>query len=110
MLDFIAMQHLSPLELQSMLGRADLTLLDVRMPEEIEIASIPGALQIPMHEIPQRLGDLNQSSCIVVLCHHGVRSEQVARLLERSGFSDVSHLAGGIDRWADEIDPSMPRY
>lgn len=104
------MRDLKPLELQRILADDRVVLLDVRMPEEVAIASLPGSLHIPMHEVPQRLGDLDRASRIIVLCHHGVRSERVARLLERSGFTDVSHLAGGIDRWADEIDPSMPRY
>jgi len=104
------MRELTPQELQGILKDPDLILLDVRMPEEFEIASLSGSLHIPMPEVPKRLGDLNPGSRIVVLCHHGIRSERVARLLERSGFTDVSHLVGGLDRWADDVDPSMPRY
>jgi rhodanese-related sulfurtransferase len=63
-----------------------------------------------MHELQDRIGELNPGASIGVLCHHGVRSEMAARFLERSGFADVSHLGGGIEAWSEQIDPSIPRY
>ncbi|SHH16147.1 Rhodanese-related sulfurtransferase [Hydrocarboniphaga daqingensis] len=86
------------------------TLLDVRLPEELEIAALPGAVNIPLNDLPDRIGELNPAAPIAVLCHHGVRSERAARFLERSGFVDVSHLEGGIDAWSLEFDPAVPRY
>lgn len=86
------------------------TLLDVRTAEELEIAQIAGAVHIPLAELQQRIGELNPQQPIGVLCHHGMRSEMAARFLERSGFVDVVNLSGGIDAWAEEVDPSLPRY
>ena len=89
-------------------------LLDVREPWEVETAAIrlPGvpAKHIPMSRIPERLQELDPSQSIVCICHHGVRSLQVVAFLERQGFESVYNLAGGIDAWSQEIDPSVPRY
>jgi rhodanese-related sulfurtransferase len=85
-------------------------LLDVREPDELRRASIDGALHIPMREVPARLNDLQPTARIAVLCHHGGRSEQVARFLSARGFSDVHNVAGGIDAYARQVDDSIPRY
>ena len=85
-------------------------LLDVREPEELAIAQLPDALHIPMGDVPARLSELEPEREIVVVCHHGIRSAQVAIYLVGAGFERVSNLAGGIDAWAAEADPSMPRY
>lgn len=104
------MRNLAPEELKLLLDSGSSVLLDVRMPEELEIASLPGAVNIPLNELPARMSELNPAASIVVLCHHGVRSEMAGRLLERNGFADVSHLSGGIDAWSQDIDPQIPRY
>jgi rhodanese-related sulfurtransferase len=104
------MRTLSPTDFQALVA-SGAVLLDVRLPEELAIATLPGALvNIPLNDLPDRVGELNPEAPIAVLCHHGVRSERAARFLERSGFSDVSHLAGGIDAWSLELDESLPRY
>ena len=90
-------------------GRA-LVLLDVREPEELALASLPGALHIPMGEVPGRLHELDPDAEIVVMCHHGIRSASVAEFLARREFSHVVNLAGGIDAWSATVDPSVPRY
>ena len=87
-----------------------LTVLDVREPEEIAIARFDGALEIPMQDIPARVGELDPAAEIVVVCHHGVRSAHVAMFLVDQGFSRVLNLAGGIDAWALEVDRSLTRY
>jgi rhodanese-related sulfurtransferase len=87
-----------------------LTVLDVREPEEIAIARFDGALEIPMQDIPARVGELDPAAEIVVVCHHGVRSAHVAMFLVDQGFSRVLNLTGGIDAWALEVDRSVPRY
>lgn len=84
--------------------------IDVRMPEEVQMAAISGAINIPMNDLPTRLGELNPEAPVAVLCHHGMRSEMASRFLERNGFTDVAHLAGGIDAWSITIDSSVPRY
>lgn len=103
------MRHLPPTEFKALVD-GGATLLDVRLPEELAVAALPGALHIPLGELPQRLGELDRDAPIAVLCHHGVRSERAARWLEQNGFGDVSHLVGGIDAWSVEIDPRVPRY
>lgn len=104
------MRNLDPAEFQALIARDDAVLLDVRLPEEIEIAALPGAVNIPLAELGARIGELNPATPIAVLCHHGVRSEMAGRLLERNGFADVAHLSGGIDAWSQRIDASVPRY
>lgn len=103
------MQTLSPSKFQALIA-SGATVLDVRMPEEIAIASLPGAINIPLMDLPDRIGELNPQAPIAVLCHHGVRSEHASRFLEHNGFTQVSHLEGGIDAWSEQIDARVPRY
>ena len=104
------MQNLSPEQLKTLLDQGKIRLLDVRQPEELEIARIEGATHIPLNELPARLAELDPQQPIAALCHHGVRSEMAGRLLERNGFTQVAHLSGGIDAWSQAVDPGIPRY
>lgn len=88
----------------------DWQLIDVREPWEHALCALPGAMLVPMQALPQRLTELDPARTTVVLCHHGVRSYQVALWLERQGFTDVANLSGGIDAWAREIEPGMAVY
>lgn len=85
-------------------------LLDVREEWELAVASVPGAVHVPMSEVVQRLGELDPQSEIVVMCRSGNRSLEVARFLERSGFRSVANLTGGILAWSRELDSSIPEY
>jgi rhodanese-related sulfurtransferase len=85
-------------------------LLDVRQPWEYQIGRIPGATLVPMAEIPRRAGGFEKSKPVVVYCHHGIRSAQVAHYLERLGFADVANLEGGIEAYSREADDRIPRY
>ena len=86
-------------------------LLDVREPWEDARASLPGAILIPLGDIPSRAhAELDPDSHIVVLCHHGARSLSVTMWLRAQGFECVQSLAGGIDGWSRLIDPDVPRY
>ena len=86
-------------------------LLDVREPWEYATAAIPGAINIPMGEIPSRAHtELDPDAPIVVLCHHGARSLSVTMWLRNQGFDHAQSLAGGIDQWSRSIDPTIPRY
>jgi rhodanese-related sulfurtransferase len=86
-------------------------LLDVREPWEFQTASIPGGLLMPMGEVPSRAhNELDPDAPIVVMCHHGARSLNVALWLRDQGFTHVQSLAGGIDAWSRSIDPDIPRY
>jgi rhodanese-related sulfurtransferase len=107
----MAIQEIEPAELKLRLERGDqLTVLDVREFEEIALAPFPGALHIPMGDLPSRIGELDADAEWVVVCHHGIRSAQVAGYLVHNGFERVANLAGGIDAWALDADPSTPRY
>ena len=100
-----------PQELNARLERGERPqILDVREPEEIAIAAFPGATHIPMGEIPARVNELDPRREIVVVCHHGIRSAQVAMYLARLGFERVSNLSGGIDSWSATVDSAVPRY
>jgi len=88
----------------------EVLLLDVRERPEVALASIDGARVLPMSEIARRIDELPRDRPIVVLCHSGGRSARVALFLAASGFKDVYNLAGGIDAWSCDIDPSVPRY
>ena len=90
----------------------DFLLLDCREPPEYNTVCIDGAQLLPMSEIPQRLDELepHRNSTIIVHCHHGGRSLQLAMWLRQQGWKDTWSMAGGIDRWAQEIDPALPRY
>jgi rhodanese-related sulfurtransferase len=86
-------------------------LLDVREPWELETASIPNSLLMPMGDVPSRAhAELDPDSPIVVMCHHGARSLNVALWLRDQGFTHAQSLAGGIDAWSRTVDPSVPRY
>jgi len=90
----------------------DLVLLDCRESEEHARASIAAATLLPMSEIQQRVAELEpqRDQHIVVHCHLGGRSLQVAHWLRDQGFAHVQSMAGGIDAWSEEIDSSVPRY
>ncbi len=85
-------------------------LLDVREPQELAVCAIEGHTHIPMQQIPSRLDELPTDRPIVVLCHHGGRSMQVTMFLRQQGFENVTNMAGGIDHWAQQIDPGLARY
>ena len=88
----------------------DLDVIDVREPHEWEIAHIEGARLIPLNQLPERLGELNGHSEIVTHCHHGARSMKALEILKGAGFSKVRSLAGGIDTWAERVEPGLARY
>lgn len=90
--------------------QAEIVLLDVREPEELELASIDECRHMPMMQVPSRLGELPRDKALVVMCHGGGRSRRVAEFLAANGFERVFNLRGGIDAWSREIDRSVPRY
>lgn len=97
---------------QMQVARERFLLLDVRQPEEYEIARIDGAELIPMSELPARVEEVraHAGQSIIVYCHHGMRSLHATHWLRSQGFEDVRSMAGGIDAWSVQIDPSVPRY
>jgi len=93
-------------------------LLDVREPHELQWASVGKdaathgyqLVTIPMAVVPVRLAELDPDQPIACLCHHGARSMQVARFLVGNGFAEVANIAGGIDAWSVQLDPTVARY
>jgi rhodanese-related sulfurtransferase len=107
------MTQITPQLLQQWLAdgkRKPPVLLDVREPWEYHTCRIEGSMLAPMNTSPARVPELDRDSDTVVICHHGVRSYQVGVFLERNGFSNLYNLKGGVNAWADQVDPSMPRY
>ena len=101
---------IEPTALVEMLKREEkLMLLDCREPWEYEAARLEGSTLIPMREIPRSLDRIPRDQPVVVYCHAGRRSQQVADWLREQGV-DAHSLSGGIERWALEIDPKVPRY
>ena len=106
------MRHFNPKDLKGYLDGAETApvLLDVREPWEFGICRIEGAHLLPMRNIPASLDQLDPQSEIVVICHHGIRSRQVALYLEHQGFGNVVNLEGGMAAWARDVDPAMATY
>ncbi|MGQ9613412.1 MAG: molybdopterin-synthase adenylyltransferase MoeB [Chloroflexus sp.] len=104
--------EITPHELAEWLERPDRPfLLDVRNPYEVAIASIPGTDKlIPLDQLPERINELDSAREMVVYCRSGVRSGRAVELLKTAGFRKVKNLVGGILRWADDVDPSLPKY
>jgi rhodanese-related sulfurtransferase len=104
----------APLEIDvataAQLYREGAVLLDVREPGELAIAQVEPSLHIPMPEIPSRLSEVPTDRHVLVLCHHGGRSGRVTQFLRASGLDNVTNVAGGIDAWAVQIDPTLARY
>ena len=90
----------------------DFQLVDCREPAEWDIVHLSDAVLLPMSEIAARIGELEavREKRIVVYCHHGGRSLRVTQFLRQQGFHTAQSMAGGIDAWALEVDPAMPRY
>lgn len=106
------MRDLSATQLRDYLATATSgpLLLDVREPWEFRICHIEGSQLIPMGQLPAALNALDPARETVVICHHGIRSRQVAMYLDYQGFSNVINLAGGVDAWARDVDRQMPTY
>jgi rhodanese-related sulfurtransferase len=106
----MSIREITPTELQQLLaGDNPPTLIDVREEGEAAICAIDGSTLIPMNSLPQRLQEIARDRPVVLYCHAGMRSMMVGEWLSQQGFDALS-LAGGIDRWAVEIEPSMARY
>ena len=103
--------EITPSELSARLARGDeIDLIDVREPYELDIARIPNVRLIPLGTLPDVLPSLDNSRETVVICRTGARSGRAVRQLKAAGFHRVWNLAGGIHRWADDVDPSLPKY
>lgn len=105
------MQEVTPEQLRQRMQAGTVPeLIDVREPWEFEVCYIEGSINIPLSDIVSGKDKLDRQTEKVIICHHGIRSQQVARYLEDNGFTAVINLAGGIDLWARTVDPGMPQY
>ena len=99
------------IELKKMMDeKKPFVLVDVREPHEFEICRIPGSKLIPLGDVPKRMHELNSADEIVVHCRSGQRSAKAVELLMKAGFRKIQNLKGGVLAWADQIDPTMPKY
>jgi sulfur-carrier protein adenylyltransferase/sulfurtransferase len=104
------MLDITPEELKRRLDAGeDIFVLDVREPNEYQICNLGGYL-IPLNDLPKRVSELDSSREIVVHCKMGGRSAKAADFLRQSGFTKVHNLTGGINAWAERIDPKVPKY
>ena len=108
----MSLNHVSALELRDYLDRCDVPplLLDVREDWEFEICQIEGSTHMPMSGIVENYASLDPEQETVVICHHGMRSLQVAEFLINAGFKRILNLSGGINAWSREVDPEVPTY
>jgi rhodanese-related sulfurtransferase len=107
MLDY----EISPSEAATLLTENKARLIDVREPWEFQAARIPGGVLMPMGDVPARAHqELDPEERLVIVCHHGQRSLNVAAWLRNQGFEQAQSLRGGIDAWSAEVDPSIGRY
>jgi rhodanese-related sulfurtransferase len=106
--------EITPREVRQRLDAGEaLRLIDVREPAEFALTRIEGAELIPMGTVPSRLqhlGTLADEATVIVFCHHGVRSLNVTYWLREQGVAECQSMAGGIERWSEEVDASVPRY
>jgi sulfur-carrier protein adenylyltransferase/sulfurtransferase len=107
----VAIEEIPPLELKRRQeSGSPPRVIDVREPWEIAIASLPGTVNIPLSELPQRLGELDPKAETVVMCKAGGRSRHAAGFLQTRGFERIANLTGGIDAWTRDIDPTLQSY
>ncbi|NTW09105.1 MAG: molybdenum cofactor biosynthesis protein MoeB, partial [Anaerolineaceae bacterium] len=97
-------------ELSDRIKANQLKLLDVREPHELEISSLPNAVNIPLGQLAERLSELDSAEDMVVFCKRGSRSTRALEVLVSAGFKKVRNLKGGINAWAESVDPSLPIY
>ena len=107
----LSLPEIAPLELKTRLDRKeDVVILDVREPHEVAICALPGALFIPIGDLPNRMHELDSAKEIVIYCKGEIRTGQAFRILQQAGFQKLKALEGGIEGWAEDVDPSMPTY
>jgi len=85
-------------------------IIDVREAWELQLASIPGVVHVPMNEVSARIAEFSRDTETIVMCHAGGRSMRVAHYLVNQGFTNVANLAGGIAAWSSSVDATVPQY
>jgi rhodanese-related sulfurtransferase len=104
-------QNITPTELNARLDSGeDILIVDIREHWELQINGLRGAVHIPLEDFPAALRAIPDDKPVVIICHTGRRSAYLVDWLDMQGYTNCLNLAGGIDRWAREVDPSLPRY
>ena len=104
-------REISVQELKARRDRGEQPLvLDVREDWELQLASIPDVVHVPMNQLPARVSEFSPAVEIVVMCHAGGRSMRVAHFLADQGFTNVANLSGGISAWSQAVDATVPQY
>jgi len=104
-------QEITPAELAAAkVADPSIQLVDVREPWEVAIVALPDAIVLPLRSLPDLTDAIDPDLPVVVYCHHGTRSEQGRAYLAANGWPDARNLTGGIDAYARDVDPSLPRY
>jgi adenylyltransferase/sulfurtransferase len=101
---------ITPCELAERLKQGQVRLIDVREPHELEISALPKAENYPLGQLASKMSELDSAEEIVLFCKSGTRSRRALELLVSAGFRKVKNLKGGINAWAQEVDPSLPIY
>jgi len=106
------MQEITATELKKRMDAGeDIQLIDVRQPDEYAFAKIEGAKLIPLGDIVNKMGEIDENRETIVQCKAGGRSAQAIQMLQRAGFKgELKNLRGGITAWSDEVDPKIPKY
>jgi rhodanese-related sulfurtransferase len=103
--------QIEPKELKEKLDKgAPVLVVDIREPCEAQVCAIAGSKLVPMNTLPANLAILSETDDVVIYCHHGVRSLNAVAWLRSQGVGGARSLAGGIERWATEIDPTLAHY
>ena len=102
--------EIAPRDVADLLKQGNIKLLDVRTPEEYQIASVQGSVLIDQVLAQEILQSWPKDTAIVTMCHHGIRSLDAAAYLRGHGFDNTKSMTGGIEAWALQVDPSIPRY
>jgi rhodanese-related sulfurtransferase len=104
-------REISAPELKARRDRGEKPLvIDVREQWELQLASIPDVVHVPMSQIPARLPEFAQDAETILMCHAGGRSLRVAHYLANQGFTNVANLSGGISAWSELVDATVPQY
>ncbi|MBB5356093.1 rhodanese-related sulfurtransferase [Anoxybacillus mongoliensis] len=91
-------------EAAQMIQKEDVVVLDVRTEEEYASGHIPGAILLPLQQLPDRVGELNKNKTYIVVCRSGNRSAQASELLVKEGFSSIYNVTGGMNEWKGEVE------
>jgi rhodanese-related sulfurtransferase len=102
--------EIAPREVAELMKQGKVKLLDVRSPQEYEIASVPGSMLVDQSLAQEIMQAWPKDTPIVTMCHHGMRSLDACAYLRGHGFANTRSMTGGIDAWALQVDPATPRY